>query len=79
MLAVFKGDGEILICEIDCEGKPIIGDYFANDGRDHTDYDLSFVEAPIMIISSMQIKPELELDLSQPGGVLAGETIDCSS
>lgn len=78
MLAVFKNDDEVLVCEVDSEREPITRGYFTNDCRDKTDYDLSFVDGPIMITNSMRIEPELELDLSQPGGILAGETIDHS-
>ncbi len=48
MLAVFEGNGEVLICEVDSAGEPKTGDYFTddNDSRDPNDYDLKLVEAP---------------------------------
>lgn len=50
MLAVFEDGGEVLICEVDSEGKPITNGYFKKEtGRKKDEMDLTLVEAPIMI------------------------------
>ena len=60
MLAVFEGGGEVLICEVDNEGKPKTADYFKKGtGRIAEEMDLSLVEGPIMITHGrMQVEPE---------------------
>lgn len=68
MLAVFEGEGEVLICKVDSDGNPITGDYFLEDtdSRDRCDYDLSLVETPILIThGSMRVEPEREIKLEK--------------
>ena len=63
MLAVFEGGGEVLICEVDNEGKPKTADYFKKGtGRVKDEMGFTFVEAPIMVTrGSMQVEPERKL------------------
>lgn len=63
ILAVFEGDGEVLICEIDSAGKPETKDYFKKGtGRVKDEMDLTFVEAPVMITrGSMRVAFEREV------------------
>lgn len=63
MLAVFQDNGEVLICEVDNEGKPKVSDYFKKEtGRVKDEMDLTLVEGPIMITrGSLQVEPEREL------------------
>lgn len=55
MLAIFERNGEVLICEAPVVGgteTPITGGYFSGyegDGRSKEDYNLTIVEAPIII------------------------------
>ena len=59
MLAVFRGDnGEVLICEVDSEGKPETGSWFKlGTGRVREDYDLTLVKAPISITTKPIVIP----------------------
>lgn len=63
MLAIFEDGEEVLICEVDSEGKPKTDDYFRKEtGRIQNDMDLTLVEAPIMITrGSMQAEPRRNL------------------
>ncbi len=60
MLAIFEDGGEVLICEVDSEGKPKTADYFKKTtGRVKDEMNLTLVEAPIMITrGSMSVEPE---------------------
>lgn len=67
MLAVFDSGAEILICQVNSAGEPVTGDYFTGkngDQRDEDDYDLSLVEAPIMITPGC-LRVEWERDLAK--------------
>ena len=63
MLAVFEDGDEVLICEVDDEGKPKVGDYFKKKtGRVKSEMDLKLVEAPIMITrGSIRVDADREL------------------
>lgn len=50
MLAIFENGTEVLICEVDAEGKPMVADYFdEGNGRIQEEMDLTMVNAPIMV------------------------------
>ncbi len=63
MLAVFQDGDEVLICEVDSDGTPKVGDYFKKgNGRVKDEMDLTLVEAPIMVTrGSMQVEPKRTL------------------
>lgn len=60
MLAIFEDGEEVLICEVDSEGKPKTAGYFKKEtGRVLDEMDLTLVEAPIMITrGSLITEPE---------------------
>jgi len=65
MLAIFEDGEEVLICEVDSEGKPKTAKYFAKGtGLVKADMDLTLVEAPIMITRG-RIKVEAERTLAR--------------
>jgi len=66
MLAIFEDGDEVLICEVDSEGQPMVDDYFEEgNGRIRDDMDLTLVEAPIMITrGSLKVEPSRELSRS---------------
>lgn len=62
MLAIYEGDGEVLVCAVDSVGTPDVGDYFKEgEGRVKEDYDLRLVEPPILITSELKADPERDL------------------
>ena len=63
MLAIFEDGDEVLVCEVDDEGKPKTAGYFKKStGRVKDEMNLTLVEAPIMITrGSMQTEAEREL------------------
>lgn len=49
MLAIFEDGTEVLICELDESGDPILAGYFQDDERDQKEYNLRKVDGPIRI------------------------------
>jgi len=64
MLAVYNNDEEILVFEVNSEGKPI-GDkpYFGKNNRDKKDYYFQLVEGAICI--GARLKPDFDKILTR--------------
>lgn len=59
MLAIFEDGVEVLICELDKSGEPILAGYFQGDERNRDEYNLRTVEGPIRIERGvLSVEPE---------------------
>ena len=56
---VCTGLDEVLVFEVQANGEPKgYDDYFANGGRDKDDYDVSYGQLPLQVLSRLRVDLE---------------------